>query len=349
MKKRISLSLLILALLVAAIVPASAQSSVDPTLLSFVQSAFTNTLAVNSLSVDVNTSTDTAGLGNGGANGGGGFGGFGVNRTASYQLASNASDDWNVSGTTSTTTAGGPAATAEANSTPVDNTTTEEIRIVDGKTYIRFTAIPQRMQQQNPPADWVDVATLPAPAQGTFGGNFATSAPTANQILEALSLPVDATGVSAITEQVADTIDGAAMRVFQVTVDVDALLKSDAAASLFAGGFGRGGGPAGFGGGRGGFGGNRPGGNGGNGAQATPPVNAPAGAPAATVEAPSSANTQVTLTVWIGADNFVYRITSAVARTGMGQDGQGSTTLTTTTDFANFNQPMTITAPTAGS
>ena len=65
MKKRFSLSMLILALLVAAVVPASAQSSVDPTLLSFVQSAFTNTLAVNSLSVNVTTSTDSSGAGNG--------------------------------------------------------------------------------------------------------------------------------------------------------------------------------------------------------------------------------------------------------------------------------------------
>ena len=337
MKKRILLFGLILALLVVAIVPASAQSSVDPTLLSFVQSAFTNTLAVNSLSVDVKSSTDTSGLGNGG-----GFGGFGANRTASYELASNTSDDWNVSGTT-TIIPTASNATEEANATPVDTTTTEEIRIVDGKTYIRFTEIPQRMQQQNPPADWVDVATLPPPAQGTFGGNFATSAPTANQILSALSLPVDSTGVTAITEQAADTIDGAAMRVFQITLDVDALLKSDAAASLLGGGgFGRGG----FGGGRGGFGG-RPGANGG--AQATPPVNAPAGAPAATVEAPSSANTQVTLTVWIGADNLVHRIASVVTRSNMGADGQGSITLNTTTDFANFNQPMTITAPTVGS
>ncbi len=344
MKKCLSLSLLILALLVAAIVPASAQSSVDPTALSFVQSAFTNTFAVSSLSVDTQSSTATAGLGSGGGNGNGGgfggFGGFGVNRTSSYQLASNASDDSNVSGTT-TTLANASNATPDANVTPVDNNTTEEIRIVDGKTYIRYTEIPERMQQQNPPADWVDVATLPQPAQGTFGGGFATSAPTANQILAALSLPVDATGVTAISEQAADSIDGDAMRVFQITLDVDALLKSDSAALL--GGFGRGG----FGGGRTGFGANRPGGA--NGAQATPPVNAPAGAPAVTIEAPSAANTQVTLTVWIGADNLVHRITSVVARSGMGQDGQGSTTLTTTTDFANFNQPMTITAPTAGS
>jgi hypothetical protein len=303
-------------------------------LLSFVQSAFTNTLAVNSLSVDVKSSTDTNGMGNGG-----GFGGFGANRTASYQLASNASDDWNVSGTT-TTIPTASNATPDANATPTDNNTTEEIRIVDGKTYIRFTEIPQRMQQQNPPADWVDVVALPPPAQGTFGGNFATNAPTANQILLALSVPVNSTGVTAITEQAADTIDGAAMRVFQITLDVDALLQSDAASLLGAGGFGRGG----FGGGRGG---NRPGGNGGNGAQATPPVNAPN--PAATAEAPSAANTQVTLTVWIGTDNLVHRIVSVITRSNMGADGQGSITLNTTTDFANFNQPMTITAPTAGS
>ncbi len=338
MKRRLSLLVLIFALLAAAIVPASAQSSVDPTLLSFVQSALTNTLAVNSLSVNVTTSTDSSGAANGN---GGGFGGFGAERSASYQLASNASDDWNVSGTTSTTTTGGPAATADANGTPSDNTTTEEIRIVDGKTYIRYTAIPARMQQQNPPTDWVDVATLPQPAQGTFGGNFAASVPTADQILEALSLPVDATSVTAITEQAADTINGAAMRVFQITLDVDALLKSNTAASLFgAGGFGRGG-----------FGGNFAGrgGRGGNGAQGTPPANAPAGGPAATVEAPSAANTQVTLTVWIGADNFVYRIVSTVTRSNMGQNGQASITLNTTTNYADFNQPMTISAPTAGS
>jgi hypothetical protein len=272
---------------------------------------------------------------------GGGFGGFGANRTASYQLASNASDGWNVSGTT-TTIPTASNATPDANATPTDNNTTEEIRIVDGKTYIRFTEIPQRMQQQNPPADWVDVATLPAPAQGTFGGNFATSAPTANQILEALSLPINSTGVTTITEQAADTLDGTAMRVFQITLDVDALLQSDAASLLGAGGFGRGG----FGGGRGG---NRPGGA--NGAQATPPVNAPnpAGAPVATVEAPSSANTQVMLTAWIGTDNLVHRIASVITRSNMGADGQGSITLNTTTDFSSFNQPMTITAPTVGS
>ena len=110
-----------------------------------------------------------------------------------------------------------------------------------------------------------------------------------------------------------------------------------------AGGFGRGG----FGGAFAGRGGRN--GGGGNGAQATPPVNAPGGGPAATVEAPSAANTQVTLTVWIGADDFVYRIASAVTRSNMGQDGQASITLNTTTDFADFNQPMTITAPTTGS
>ena len=330
MRKRISLSILILAILIAgSILPASAQSSVDPTLLSFVQAAFTNTLAVNSLSVDVDASTATSG---------GALGGFGVERKASYQLASNASDDWNVTGKTSTIPSAGNA-TPEANSTPQDNTTTEEITIVDGKTYIRFTEIPQRMQQQNPPSTWVDASTLPAPAQGNggFGGGFAASAPTATQILEALSLPIDATSVTGITEQAADTIDGTAMRVFQITLNVDVILKSDAA-SLVNAGFGRGG----FGGGRNGANG---GGNGG--AQATPPVNAPG--PAATVEPASSANTQITLTVWVGTDNFVHRIVSAVTRSNMGQNGQASVTLNTTTNFASFNQPVTISAPTIGS
>ena len=341
MKKRISLSILIIALLVVAILPASAQSSPDPTLLSFVQAAFTNTLAVNSLSVAVKSSTDTSGLGNGGNGGGngggGGFGGFNSTRTASYQLASNASDNWNVSGTSTTAPGAASNATPEANATASDNNTTEEVRIVDGKTYIRFTEIPQRMQQQNPPSTWVDVATLPPPPQGSFGRGFAATAPTADQILSALSLPVDATGVSAITEQAADTIDGMAMRVFQIGLNVDAILKNNSAASLL-GGFG-----GGFGGGRGGgFGGRGNGGNGG--AQATPPVNPPA-----TVEPTSSANTQVTLTVWVGTDNLVHRITSAVVRSNMGANGQGSITLNSTTDFANFNQPMTITAPTIGS
>ena len=290
---------------------ASAQSSVDATLLSFVQTAFKNTSAATSLEVDVNALSSNLAAGKTTAT-------PTLQRTSSFQLMSDGNGGWNITGHQ---TFGPPVpanATPEANAT--DNNTTLEMVVLGGKTYIRYTEIPPRMTPQNPPPNWTDTASLPA------GTAFAGGTPTAKDILTLLSVPLDATSVTSLNEQAADTIDGMAMRVFQITLDTQKVMDSDAAGVLNTGLA-------------------RP-----TGAAAPPPATvSPAATPQATPVPMSPDNTGITLTVWIGTDNLVHRITSVVIRSQMGAKADTTTTLTNTTDFTNFNQPVTISAPAIGS
>ncbi|HVU15055.1 MAG TPA: hypothetical protein VHD90_27465 [Phototrophicaceae bacterium] len=322
MKKTLSLLILIFSISLVAVFPTSAQAGPDPTLVTFIQTAFQNTLAVSSLAVTADgiSANMAAGQTTGTPT---------LERMSSYQL-SMSGGAWNMTGTQSF----GPpasAATPEANATPEAateqaltgaNVTTLQEVILDGKTYIRYTAIPQRMETQNPPPNWTDTSTLPS------GTTFAGGIPTADQVLQLLALPISTTSITNLSEGTATTMDGTSMRVFNVTMDVQSVLNSSAESVL---NIGLGGAPR------------RPAGT------ATQAAVAPAATPQARAQGMTPANTQLTLTVWIGSDNLVHQITSVVTRLNMGSNADMTTTLTTTTDFTDFNQPVTISAPTLSS
>jgi hypothetical protein len=159
-------------------------------------------------------------------------------------------------------------------------------------------------------------------------------------LLSDLSLPITTESVTGITALADAEIDGETMRVYQITLDPAAVLESDAAAVLDIG----------FGGisGAGGFGG-------------LPDAQMPEGMSAVTppaqmavpAEIPSPDDFQMTLAVYINTEGFVTRIYSVIASTISTASPMGemtmSLTLTTQTDYSQFNEPLEIAAPELGS
>lgn len=324
MKKRFGL-LLGLVLVLAGILPASAQSSIDPQLQGVLQTAFTNMLFETSMTLTTNSSTETADAQAAGTPA--------RQSSGKFQLAATATD-WNISGSETTTINGAFGGAGDASATAEPATISLDFVMVDGKSYVRFTSVPEAMQQ-NLSSDWTEVGQGQGGQNGQNGrGGFAGAFTSSQQITAALYLPLDATSVTALTEAPADTIDGQAMRVFQISFDPQALANTQAAPLVrgvggFSGGRGTGGGQ------------NAPAGNGNDGAQATRPAGG------GFQFAPM--NTEITATVWVGSDQLIHRIETVVTRTPSDANGTGpgaaASTTTTTTDFSDFNQPVTITAP----
>ncbi len=336
MKKRFAL-VICAALIVGALATVAAQNNVDSNVVNVLQTAFTNTTLASSLTMNVQTTTDVTNPQTSTT----------TNRqgSATYQMVGTATD-WNISGS-ETTTGGAPGTVSAGTPTAAPQNTSIDLVIVDGKTYIRFTAVPDYMQQQNLPTVWTEV-----PAQGQVGngasGNGGNGGArggffgggvniTSAQIAAVLYLPLDAASVTAASGPTTDTIDGQSMNAYQVTFDPTALGNSQAA-SLVRGAFG------------GGFAGGR-GGNGAGRGSGTPAANG--GAATQQAFQPTPMNTQVTATIWVGSDGLIYQIKTVVTRTPVDANATGpgaiDTTTTITTDFTNFNQAVTITAPTVGS
>ncbi|MEO8611360.1 MAG: hypothetical protein ABI690_25915 [Chloroflexota bacterium] len=338
MKKRIVIPLLLMGCLtIWGVVPTFAQSTVDPQLLNTLKTAFDNTKAATSMTVSVDATTvrdgqtDTTPA---------------RTETDALQMAANATG-WDVSG--SRTTVSNVPANAANNTAAATQTTTTEFIVVDGKTYIRFTAIPDSMTQQNLPKDWVAADQLGRGqgGQGQGGGRLLGNFTSEGSLL----LPVDSTSVTAVSEGQADTLDGQNMHVYQLTLNPTAVANSDAASLLTAafggGGFGREGNagqatngqqPPPASGGQQGNNGQPPAGNGG-----------PQGGFGARFD---MQNSTINLTVWVGDDNLIHQIQSVVvvtpsanANTDANAPAPTAVTVTRMVDFSHFNEPVTITAP----
>lgn len=347
MKRYLYLTLLAVTVVaLVGVMPTMAQTSVDSETLDAVQAALTNTQAVSSMTVSVQSQTTRDGQTDATPT---------QQQTSSYQLATT-STGWNISGTeTSTRTL-----PATDGSTATTTNTTMEFVVVDGVTYIRFTALPDTANGQNLPQDWVNADTLNRMPGGRIFGNLPSDGSLPSSVGAGLSLPLNATSVTAATELASDTIDDQTMRVFQFTLDPASLTGSAAGLINIGLGGGLGGLP--------GVNGQMPPSDGsgappamgdgqqppGNGAGAPPnPGNGQQPPDMGNGQPPmgmiSAENAQVVVMVWVGADNFVHRISSAVTLTPMGNAPDGSaitgSTTTTTVDYTGFNQPISIAAP----
>ncbi|MBL8134540.1 MAG: hypothetical protein JNL42_21960 [Anaerolineae bacterium] len=320
----LALSLIAAALLIG-IIPVGAQSA-DPALIALVAGAFETTLARSSMHIQSQTATESA------AGQGGGFQSTG---SAAYDLAQTA-DGWNLSGsrTTSSATPNGAFETTTA------------IILLDGVVYRRVEGdagfgpptggtADSGAAAPTTPEGWAEVGAQEDVQSGGRGGMI-----DAGDALGVLLLPISAESVTSIAELPGDTLEGQAMRIFQVTIDPQAVIESGMS-GLMGGGF-AGGGP-----GAGGF---PPGAEGtpmppaGDAGQA-PPADAPEGALAGAL---SDAEISLTFAVYIGVeDGLVHRVYSVVDAAGGG--GVFTTRTTSVTDFSAFDVPVTITAPVIGS
>ncbi len=336
--KRITL-LAVLVLVVGAFSAAHAQS--DPTLVDTVVQAFEQTRASTSLHVATQSLTERSG-------GEAGFGGGSQQGQSAWDLALAADGSWDLSGSTSTVLQMG------------DNQMQNTIQyvVVDGVTYVNLDGaqigqMPGQTDQATTPQGWIELSADSTDQAAGFpmlgaAGNLSA------QAFGALLLPMSATSITAISALPDDTIDGQTMRVYQVSVDAQSVIDSDASALLRGSGFG------------GGFGGGQPPQGVGNGAPAadfTPPAPADGQTPPSDGQgtpidgqrpgfnqALDPANVIVTIAVYIGADDgFVHRVYSVIETASTSQDGSGVvSTVTSITDFSAFNQPVTITAPQIG-
>lgn len=310
--KRFTLRLAaLIALLLIGIQTAAAQDAPDPALLDAIATAFENTRTASSLHVVSQSLTESAG------------GEFSLSsqQTLEADLVQT-EEGWNVQGSL-----------ISAMTLPFGEfELTTEIIVVDGVTYLRFGEAPEGMPLDLP-TEWVDLETFSA-AQGQGGGMIGGAGLTASadQFTSFLGLPITPEIVTGITPLADDEIDGQVMQVYQLTVDSAALLESEAATLVNVG----------IGGGAGMMGGGM-----------TPPQGAQGGAmpempemPEGTPEPLAPENVEFTFAVYIGADDgLVHRIYSVVSIAA----DTTAITLTSLTDYSNFNDPVEIAAPEIGS
>ncbi|NUQ06967.1 MAG: hypothetical protein HUU31_24005, partial [Anaerolineae bacterium] len=221
---------LIAAVLLIGIIPVGAQSA-DPALIDVVAGAFENTLARSSIHVQAQTATESSG----GQVGGGQSGGFQSTGSAAYDLARTA-EGWNLSGsrTTSSATPNGAFATTTA------------IILLDGVVYRRVEggagfgppaggAADSSAAASTMPEGWIEVGAQEDAQGGGRGGMI-----DAGDALGVLLLPISAESVTSLVELSGDTLEGQAMRIFQVTLDPQAVIESGLS-GLTGGGFAGGG------------------------------------------------------------------------------------------------------------
>jgi hypothetical protein len=194
-----------------------------------------------------------------------------------------------------------------------------EIVRLDGIAYVRFGALPQALPLELPQT-WTSTEDLEA------GGGILPLPTTPEALLGALNLPISAESVTAAAALPDDEIDGQAMRVTQLSLDAAAVLESDAAGLLAVGA-----GP--------GAGGALPGG-----------LTPPGGAQLPTeITPPEPEDIQVTLAVYLGAeDGLVHRIYLLVNVAGSEDGTRPGGTITTISDYSNFDEPVEIVMPTIG-
>ncbi len=336
--KRISL-LAVLALVVGAFSGAYAQA--DPTVVDTVVQAFEQTRARTSLHVTAQSLTERSG-------GEGGFGGGQQQGQAQWDVSLAADGSWNLSGSQSTVIQMG------------DNQMQNTIQyiVLDGVTYINLDGaqmgqLSGQNDQTTLPHGWFELSadgtdqTAGLPLMSATGNVSA-------QALAGLLFPMSAESITAISALPDDTIDGQAMHVYQISLDAQAVIDSDASVLLR--------GSSGFGGG--GFGGGQPpqgGADERSGAPAAdvtppaPPTNGQ-GTPPTDGERPAfdqtldPANVAITIAVYVGQDDgFVHRIYSVIETAATSPNGGSSvSTVTSIVDFSALNQPVIISAPQVG-
>lgn len=303
---------------------AAAQSSADPALLDAVAQAFEKSRAAASLHIERQSVTEIAGAE------------FSLTQreTASFDVAQGA-DGWNLAGKQATTS------TIQG----AEVTSTTETIILDGVVYLRFTGQgagfpgagggPGGQNAPSQPEGWSQVEQPQAGQETPPGLGRGGGMASANSALGMLLLPVSADSALAIKELASDTINGQAMRVFQVTIDPQAALDAGFGGLLNAG--------AGL------FFGRRL-----NADPNAEPLSAPPATPGAEggfQGAPMMANPeniQITFAVYIGQDDgYIHRIYSVVS--SLSDAAPGQVTATSITDFSAFGAPVNITAPEIGS
>jgi hypothetical protein len=295
--------LLVVIICVAGVGAVSAQSGADPALLETVETAFQATLAQNSLTINSTSLTEIEGVPI-------------EQQTTSTVRAVRTETGWNAEG-------------SRAMSGMGINLTSEFVAL-DGVVYLRFTDVPDEMAATLS-EEWTNASEAEG---GVMGGNI-----DANTLLGSLVLPIDAQSVTAVSELPAADINGQPMRVFQLTLNPETVLNSDAAGLLNAG-FG------GFGGGQG-F------------PEGMQPPNLPEGAQMPALpegvqppqggeqQLPDPENVQITFAVYVGEDGLIHRIYSVIALSGQAGADQPAfaLTITSVTDYADFNAPVEIAAP----
>ncbi len=315
--------LLVIALVLCAFGAVSAQSTVDPALSSAITQAFDQTRAAASLHIETQqlVAVQNADFT------------MQTQSSASWSLAAGASG-WNLSGSQTTL--------MQFGDTPTESTT--ETIVIDGVTYMNLDAAQmggfapgggQDQTTQTQPQGWFEVtAADDASGQPRMSGA-ANTDNLAAQAFGALMFPVTAESITAVAELPADTIDGQAMRVLQISVSAQSVIDSDASVLLRTSGMGGAGAPP-----TGDQG--QPPGDG----QGQPPTDAQ-GQPPTGDQTLDPANVQITFAVYIGQDDgLIHRIYSVIEIAANRDDG--SQTVTTTTsihDYSAFNQPVEIAAP----
>lgn len=300
MKKLLRVALII-GVLVVSIGAAGAQA-IDPALLETIATAMENTRASTSLHVTAQSLTESVGTDRS----------LSSQRTQDFDFAKTETG-WDMEGTVT-----------YALSLPLGEfRISGEIIAVGGITYVRAGDAPADLPL-NLPTTWVNLEEYNA--ESPNGG--LPIAASAEGLLAALMIPINAESVTAIAALPDDEIDGQTMQVYQITIDSAAVLESEAA-SLFDIRMGGGGAvPAGG---------------------LRPPQGAPELPAAPTeLETPSPEDIQMTFAIYIGADDgLVHRVYAVV---NIAPSGEGANlTSTTITDYANFNAAVEITAPELGS
>ncbi len=320
MKHRLVIAALI-ALVLGAYGAVSAQSAVDPALLTVITQAFDQTRASTSLHIETQqlVAVQNADFS------------MQTQSSASWSLAA-AAASWNLSGSQTTL--------MQFGDTPTESTV--EYIVIDGVTYMNLDGA--QMGGGFAPGGAQDQTTQTQP-QGWFEVSAAASTENlAAQAFGALMFPVTA---ESITELPGDMIDGQAMRVLQISVSAQAVIDSDASVLLRTSGVG--GFPDGV----------PPSGDGvlpadaqgtpmapPSGDQGQPPTDAQRQPPTGD-QTLDAANVRITFAVYIGQDDgLVHRIYSVIEIvTNRQDDSQAVTTTTSIHDYSAFNQPVEITAP----
>lgn len=315
------LAALILVVATGATLPrnVSAQEA-DLSLIEQVSSAFAQTASMSSLTLESRSVTEAEGL----------PAGFDLSqqslRTA---LLIRSGETWDIS-SSDTSITGTPQGEMRI---------TSETITVNGVTYIRFTELPDTIETGFPVV-WTDTATLVTEEPATL-----SETNNADNILGELALPVTAESVSAASLLADDAIDGQTMRVIQLTLDPASVLESGAAALLQSNtgpGLGMMGGAGGF---------------GADGQMPTLPegISLPEGAAppdAATFdESPAlePEDVQITLAVYIGADDgLVHRIYRVIALAPTEGGMPFAFTTTTLTNYSDHGAPASIVPPALG-
>jgi hypothetical protein len=291
----------------------AAAQEADLAQVEAVTTAFDATRAVNSLHMTSQSLTEITNANTGMLT---------MQSTLDFDLV-RAEEDWNAAGTLTTTS-----------SLPFGEfSLSAELILVDRVSYVRFTELPEGIPVELPQG-WVTADELTQQAENAggqaAGGGLANALPIATtgaSLLRALNLPLSSETVTAISTLPDDDIDGQVMRVYQLSIDPAAVLESDAAGLLSApigAGFGGGNLPEGF----------------------TSPDGVQLPTPSADIATPSPEDFQVTLAAYVGADDgFVHRIYLLVNTAGNADGSSPAATITTISDYSNFNTPVEIVAP----